>query len=276
MSTLAAACTMIMVVAVVQADTQVVDVQAVDSARLRGDSNWGCCSADIFQSAPSTLYVKQCSTMGGYCMGGKSLSAWIFDMPAMPQGSTVQSTIFTGGCQSTSGIGSLSFRWLGNESLSTSSILSTYNNPNVSTSINWPSGQSYSFVLPPTVYANGMQPRIMVVASKLTTSTTTLTNSGAYAPVLRVVLEVPELACPGDMTGDLLVDTYDFSEFLIQYGNSGANLSADIDGDQDVDIDDFSAFLINFGNDCNAPTRSAPVSPQPTKSSRTPSSVSVR
>ena len=56
--------------------------------------------------------------------------------------------------------------------------------------------------------------------------------------------------CPGDINGDWVVDTADFSEFLIQFGQSGANLSADLDGDQDVDVEDFSEFLINFGNTC--------------------------
>jgi hypothetical protein len=65
--------------------------------------------------------------------------------------------------------------------------------------------------------------------------------------------------CPGDIDGDQDVDIDDFSEFLVQFGQTGAGLSADIDGDQDVDIDDFSSFLVNFGNDCNAPLRAAPV-----------------
>lgn len=65
--------------------------------------------------------------------------------------------------------------------------------------------------------------------------------------------------CPGDIDGDQDVDIDDFSAFLVQFGQTGADLEADIDGDQDVDIDDFSAFLVNFGNDCNAPLRAAPV-----------------
>ena len=54
----------------------------------------------------------------------------------------------------------------------------------------------------------------------------------------------------GDINGDFVVNTEDFSEFLVQFGQSGEGLSADLDGDQDVDIDDFSEFLINFGNTC--------------------------
>ena len=82
--------------------------------------------------------------------------------------------------------------------------------------------------------------------------------------------------CPGDIDGDLVVDVADFSEFLIQFGETGPGLSADIDGDQDVDIDDFSDFLVNFGNVCTAPLRAAPVKSKSTKSPRTPSSVPVR
>lgn len=71
-----------------------------------------------------------------------------------------------------------------------------------------------------------------------------------------------EVSCPGDINVDLAVNTDDFSEFLIQFGQTGPSLSADLDSDQDVDIHDFSEFLINFGNDCSAPLRSAPIKPK--------------
>ena len=75
------------------------------------------------------------------------------------------------------------------------------------------------------------------------------------------LIDCNERSCPGDLTGDDLVDVADFSEFLIYFGQTGPGLSADLDGDEDVDIGDFSVFLVNFGNDCNTPLRAVSVLP---------------
>ena len=56
--------------------------------------------------------------------------------------------------------------------------------------------------------------------------------------------------CPGDATGDLVVDVVDFSQLLIDFGQSGPGLSADFNGDNIVDVQDFSILLVNFGNSC--------------------------
>ncbi|MDG2054864.1 MAG: endonuclease/exonuclease/phosphatase family protein [Phycisphaerales bacterium] len=63
----------------------------------------------------------------------------------------------------------------------------------------------------------------------------------------------PRLECTGDINGDLIVNVDDFSQFLVQFGQTGVNLSADLDGDLDVDIEDFSVFLIHFGMTCTLP-----------------------
>ena len=57
--------------------------------------------------------------------------------------------------------------------------------------------------------------------------------------------------CPGDLNGDLQVDLADFSTFLIQFGQTGADLEADLDQDLDVDLQDFSLFLIRYGEVCD-------------------------
>ncbi|MDG2055583.1 MAG: right-handed parallel beta-helix repeat-containing protein [Phycisphaerales bacterium] len=71
-------------------------------------------------------------------------------------------------------------------------------------------------------------------------------------------LEDCPVICPADINGDLVVDLADFSELLIQFGQSGSGLSADINGDLTVDVQDFSQLLINYGNSCDAPARAAP------------------
>ena len=58
-----------------------------------------------------------------------------------------------------------------------------------------------------------------------------------------------DTSCPGDATGDLLVNLADFSQLLIDYGTTGES-PADFNGDNIVDLDDFSILLVNFGNSC--------------------------
>lgn len=63
--------------------------------------------------------------------------------------------------------------------------------------------------------------------------------------------DVCQSECIGDLNGDLQVDLADFSSFLIQFGQTGADLEADLDQDLDVDLQDFSLFLIRFGEVCD-------------------------
>ena len=63
--------------------------------------------------------------------------------------------------------------------------------------------------------------------------------------------------CPGDATGDLVVNLADFSQLLVDFGSTSGS-AADFNGDNIVDLADFSILLVNFGNDCNAPLRASP------------------
>ncbi|MDG2053633.1 MAG: hypothetical protein P8J86_02900, partial [Phycisphaerales bacterium] len=67
----------------------------------------------------------------------------------------------------------------------------------------------------------------------------------------------PAPVCPGDATGDLVVNLADFSQLLVDYGTTGSS-AADFNGDNIVDLADFSILLVNFGNDCTAPLRASP------------------
>ena len=58
-----------------------------------------------------------------------------------------------------------------------------------------------------------------------------------------------DTSCPGDATGDLLVNLADFTQLLIDFGTTGES-PADFNGDNSVDLDDFSILLVNFGNSC--------------------------
>ena len=50
----------------------------------------------------------------------------------------------------------------------------------------------------------------------------------------------------GDATGDGKVDVLDFNSLLIQWGKTGANLTADLDKNGTIDIFDFNLLLINW------------------------------
>lgn len=62
----------------------------------------------------------------------------------------------------------------------------------------------------------------------------------------------PVVPCPGDLTGDNIVDLEDLSVLLSNYGvASGAGPEdGDLDGDHDVDLEDLSLLLAVFGSSC--------------------------
>jgi len=62
-------------------------------------------------------------------------------------------------------------------------------------------------------------------------------------------VEEPEPhACAGDFNHDHVVDTQDFSVFLLHFGSS--NAMTDLNEDGTTDIQDFSLFLLAFGSSC--------------------------
>lgn len=73
---------------------------------------------------------------------------------------------------------------------------------------------------------------------------------------------------------DQVVDTYDFSTLLIEFGEVGFGLAADFNGDFNVDVYDFAILLVNFGNNCEPTNTSTSVQPSPTKKQSSPPSIS--
>ncbi|MGP1345648.1 MAG: beta-propeller fold lactonase family protein [Phycisphaerales bacterium] len=69
----------------------------------------------------------------------------------------------------------------------------------------------------------------------------------------KMVLWVPPVApeCPGDVNGDLVVDSDDLGVLLGEFGCSGAACTADLNDDGSVDSDDLGILLSAFGADCN-------------------------
>lgn len=57
-------------------------------------------------------------------------------------------------------------------------------------------------------------------------------------------------SCPGDATGDGLVDMKDLNAVLSTYAQSGDSLAGDVTGDGVVNFLDLNEVLANFGSDC--------------------------
>ncbi|MCA9310407.1 MAG: S8 family serine peptidase, partial [Phycisphaerales bacterium] len=62
------------------------------------------------------------------------------------------------------------------------------------------------------------------------------------------VLAAAPPSCPGDATGDMMVDFDDLNEVLINWGTAGPD--GDLDGSNSVDFDDLNLVLSNWGNAC--------------------------
>lgn len=63
---------------------------------------------------------------------------------------------------------------------------------------------------------------------------------------------IDPVPCPGDVSGDDVVDLTDLTQLLSNYGTlSGASRSdGDLDADGDVDLGDLTTLLSNFGTSC--------------------------
>jgi hypothetical protein len=65
------------------------------------------------------------------------------------------------------------------------------------------------------------------------------------------LLWVSALVCPGDASGDGVVDTNDLNVVLSMFGQSGGALAGDVNTDGIVDFDDLNYVLTRFGYECD-------------------------
>ena len=69
-----------------------------------------------------------------------------------------------------------------------------------------------------------------------------------FVNAYNAVLAAAPPTCPGDATGDDLVDFDDLNEILVNWGTAGPD--GDLDGSSSVDFDDLNLVLSNWGNAC--------------------------
>ncbi|MEE2718468.1 MAG: hypothetical protein VX727_01620 [Planctomycetota bacterium] len=237
LNTLLGFATLVVVAAATRGELQSHSIAPSQSGWMTAPGNWGCCSVDSINLNPTTVSIENCSTMGGYCMGGKDIGAWIFELPDLPEGTTLVSARFTGGRYGAYGSGSMYYRWLGDESMSISSANDTIFSPDLTNYVYWPSSSTYNIVVGNQLFGPELQGRLMAVAIASNDTNMYMYNSGSQGTTLNLVVDVPESPCDGDMNNDRSVGIDDLLEVI-----SGWN--------DPYGIDELLDVLDGWGSDC--------------------------
>ena len=230
------------------ADTQIIQVEALNSARIYGSSTWGCCSMDNLSSNPSSITTKYCEVAGGYCLGGKSFGIWVFEKPELPVGATIITTSFSGQRSGATGYGNLKFSSVDNTSISTTSgnyLFSSGLNQN----INWSSNSTFGFTLSNSAFNLMMDSNyFMVGAYKSGTSSMTINNS-SNAPLLNILIDLPAEDCIADINSDGYVNVSDVLQLIAAWGDcSTKDCPADVNGDYSVNVIDLLELIDAWGS----------------------------
>ncbi len=233
-----------------QAEIQVIQVPAHTSALIWSYTTHGdCCDVDSISINPTSMNVHTCSTMGGYCMSGKDIAVWLFELPTLPEGSVILESNLVGRVTSGSGTGEMKMSWTDGQTISVYSGMNTFTNPNVSQSVYWPYG---NFSLPMNLDENNpawSYDYVMVTGYRSTSMT--FSNSGANAAKMVFLVDVPSNECEADINGDGYVNVSDMLQVIEAWGPcSTKSCDADIDGDNYVRVSDLLILIDNWGS-CN-------------------------
>jgi|GEM_PF-1200307 len=234
----------------VQAEIQVIQVPAHSSALLW--TNWShgdCCDVDSISINPTSMNVHGCSTKGGYCMSGKDIAVWLFELPTLPEGSVILESNLVGRVTSGGGAGGLKMAWTNGQTISLTSGMNTWNNPSVSQSLYWPYG---NFSIPMNLDENNeawSYDYVMVTGYRSTSMT--FSNSGANAAKIVFLVDVPANECEADLNGDGYVNVSDMLQLIESWGPCFIkSCDADLDGDNYVRVSDLLVLIDNWGS-CN-------------------------
>jgi len=230
------------------ADTQIIQVEALNSARIYGNSTWGCCSMDNLSLNPSSITTKYCEVAGGYCLGGKSFGIWVFEKPELPEGATVITTSFSGQRSGNTGYGSLKFRSVDNTSISATSGNYLFTS-GLSQSVSWSSNSIFGFTLSNSAFNLLMDSNyFMVGAYKSGTPSMTINNS-SNAPLLNILIDIPAEDCIGDINSDGYVNVNDVLQLIGAWGDCATkDCAADLNGDYSVNVIDLLELLDAWGS----------------------------
>ena len=224
-------------------------VSPTSSGRLYADYSFGdCCTLDAWSSnsSSSTLWTETCEIMGGYCMGGKDVANWVFEMPDMPVGSTVLDARLELNKQSgAAGSAMIYLRQTNSSALGTASALQTYNAPMHTQNAYFSNAMSHSFGLPTSFFEDSDQSFVAVALFR--SSMLHIHNAGTLIPALVVTYEGGVPPCPGDVDLSGVVDFDDILMILAAYGSEGDSLPEDTNTDGIVDLSDLLGTLATWG-----------------------------
>jgi hypothetical protein len=222
-----------------------VAVAPTSSGRLYADYTFqDCCTLDAWSSSSGALWTETCESMGGYCMGGKDVANWVFEMPDMPVGATVLDARIQLNKQSgVAGSAVLYLRQTSSSALGISSALLTYNSPMHTQSAYFSNGMSHSFGLPTSFFQDPNQSHVAMALYR--SSTLQIYNAGTLKPTLVVTYEGGEPPCVGDLDGDGVVGGTDLAGILGYWGSD--NPTFDLDQSGTVDGADLTIILARWG-----------------------------
>ena len=236
------------VVSLAGAEEQQIEVAASSSGRLYADYSHGdCCTLDAWSGGSSTIWTETCETMGGYCMGGKDVANWMFQVPASPEGAELVSVTFKVARQSgSSGSAVLKMKGFETGSLSMSRALQAHNYPEHSQNAYFSGALMHSFDVPISQF-QGEDQQPFVAIGLYRSSTLGFFNSGAYAPSLEFVFDVETGSpCDGDINDDGEVNGSDLS-LILGFWGSASGLH-DLDENGIVDGADLAIVLGEWGS----------------------------
>lgn len=134
------------------------------------------------------MLSRNCSTLGGYCMGSKRMATWVFPMPNLGSNTILQSVRFKG--QTTGGgfgSGAIWISWTGS-ALDLASINNAVSNPSYTRNRRWPMRGSYSETLPLAQFQGSLAGKHLTVVA-YQNDTVYFENQGAMAPVLEFTVD---------------------------------------------------------------------------------------
>ena len=231
------------------ADDVVIEVPRFEGAvQVSSGSIPNCCSNHSMSSQnASSLSIKGCSTMGGYCMGSRNAPFLTFDLSWIPEGVTIESVRLVGSRTSPrSGWGTAEVTFMPYGEVGTS-MFNMFGS--TQTSFNWSLASNFSINLGAAPFNAPDRDRFMIV--RLTTGgddASYIRNARDFAPKLSVTLATPP--CVGDLNGNGMVNSTDLG-FLISGWGEGDH-EADLNEDGVVDSEDLGIMLSNWGS-CPAP-----------------------
>ena len=231
------------------------DVEVVEIPRLSGavagpcESFGCCCSASrIVGGNSSTLALRSCESIGGYCMTERRAPVVIFDLESIPEGAAIESVRLVGSRTSSAGSsdGRLNLLFTSSGSINHNMSSSLNNSPHATIDIDW-AGSGFSHQIDPSLFVGSNPSGYLAILMYTWHDTSTyVRNSTNYEPTLEITIFTPAPPCPADMNGDGIVDSADLGILLAYWG--AKSTGGDLNEDGVVDAADLGSLLASWGN----------------------------